>query len=443
MRPFTTVAELGAYIQLLQASALDRFSMTVFERPLGERLTDAHAPRRDAPEMSAQRRRLKNLSREYVRPGMHVADMHESSCSSRGRGSSRRTRSPRSADRARRRRRRGSASMPTSPRSDRASGDRSPGIPPHPAARAYTRRSRGGVGRVRQRRRACTLRARLAELGLDGLRPSSRAAPPEDQVAAEFDFAWWQSALEVLLRSDRALLGANTAVVDRLERDFRLVDEAHAGSAGPPGGRTGDEVEDRRRRRSARGERPQARAVSGATTPAELVGAAPALVRTLAPVWLASPLRGADDPVTAPLFDVVIVMLRGAVPSPRRRPRRAAQVVAFGDPVTQKPTPFVGAGAPQFADEPDPTSRSTTSACSSGSPRSFRSRPDPQLPRGGEDLAELVNSAFYDGVWSRRPGQARTSGAAASASITSRAAPARPTRSPAPSRARMPRSPAS
>ncbi|MFZ8528577.1 hypothetical protein ACO1NJ_14740, partial [Staphylococcus aureus] len=36
-----------------------------------------------------------------------------------------------------------------------------------------------------------------------------------------------------LLRSDRALLGANTSVVDRLERDFRLVDEAHAAAAGP------------------------------------------------------------------------------------------------------------------------------------------------------------------------------------------------------------------
>ncbi|MGL1724292.1 hypothetical protein ACSTHF_23440, partial [Vibrio parahaemolyticus] len=56
---------------------------------------------------------------------------------------------------------------------------------------------------------------------------------PEDRVGDELEFAWWQSALEHLLRSDRALLGANTSVVDRLERDFRLVDEAHAAAAGP------------------------------------------------------------------------------------------------------------------------------------------------------------------------------------------------------------------
>ena len=50
----------------------------------------------------------------------------------------------------------------------------------------------------------------------------------EAQVGEELEFAWWQSLLERTLQDNRALLGANTAVVDRLERDFRLVDEAHA-----------------------------------------------------------------------------------------------------------------------------------------------------------------------------------------------------------------------
>ena len=64
--------------------------------------------------------------------------------------------------------------------------------------------------------------------------PSSRCGTsPRTASGDELEFAWWQSALERLLRSDRALLGANTAVVDRLERDFRLVDEAHAAASGP------------------------------------------------------------------------------------------------------------------------------------------------------------------------------------------------------------------
>ena len=49
MRPFQTIAELGVYLRLLQGirDSLDRFSPTVFERPLGE-LIQAHgaAPRR-------------------------------------------------------------------------------------------------------------------------------------------------------------------------------------------------------------------------------------------------------------------------------------------------------------------------------------------------------------------------------------------------------------
>ena len=59
---------------------------------------------------------------------------------------------------------------------------------------------------------------------------------------------------------------------------------------------------------------------------------------------------------------------------------------------------------------------------------------------GGEDLAELVNDAFYGGESCRCRGPARTSDAAASASTTSRAGPALRTRSPARSRAPTPRS---
>ena len=74
---------------------------------------------------------------------------------------------------------------------------------------------------------------RLRDLGLDPLIADlATRHVPENQVAAELELAWWQSALESLLAADRALLGANTSVLDRLEADFRLVDEAHAaGSA--------------------------------------------------------------------------------------------------------------------------------------------------------------------------------------------------------------------
>src|SRR6185312_11531273 len=77
--------------------------------------------------------------------------------------------------------------------------------------------------------------------------------------------------------------------------------------------------------------------------------------------------------------------------------RRARQVVVFGDPVTQKPTPFrISSG--HVADE-DPfevpfDSASVFEQLAELVPvetltRSYRA--------GGEDLAELVNGAFYGG----------------------------------------------
>ena len=79
MRPFVSIAELGVYLHLLTElrDTLDKFQPAVFDRSLSE-LIVATAPRRDAPEMSSvNRRRLRKLAKEYVRPGMHVGDLHE------------------------------------------------------------------------------------------------------------------------------------------------------------------------------------------------------------------------------------------------------------------------------------------------------------------------------------------------------------------------------
>lgn len=408
MRPFTTVAELGAYIRLLQGirASLDRFSMTVFERPLQELIT-AHAARRDAPDMSgAQRRRLKNLSREYVRPGMHISDMHESLL----RVQQQRATWQQLVD---------PGVLPEVPiglddvatawqrvDADLASLDAALGRTQPLASLPIPHLLRTLAGLAAESEvfdnlvERAELRSRLAELGLDGLLTElSVRHVPESEVAAEFEFAWWQSALEAMLRTDRALLGANTSVVDRLERDFRLVDEAHAGSAGPLlaaelATQWKIAVVDEAHEVGALKHALRA----GVASPAEIVHAAPALVRTLAPVWLASPYEVPAIPLDA-AFDVVVIADAAALCLAEAAPalRRAHQVVAFGDPVTQKPTPFrVASGAPQPGDEPEvdfddvsvferlaelvPTETLT---------RSYRA--------GGEDLAELVNSAFYDG----------------------------------------------
>lgn len=408
MRPFTTLSELGAYIQLLQGirGSLDRFSITVFERPLGE-LIQAHAARRDAPDMSgAQRRRLKQLSREYVRPGMHVTDMHEGLARVQDqRGQWQQLVDP--------------GVLPEVPiglddvaaawqrvNADLGALDAALGRTEPLASLPipYLLRTLAGLAadsdvfdNLVER---ASLRDRLRDLGLDGLLTElSVRHVPEEHVAAEFEFAWWQSALEAMLRTDRALLGANTAVVDRLERDYRLVDDAHAGSAGPLLA-----AELATRWKIAVVDEPhEANALkhalrSGATSPAELLGVAPTLVRTLAPVWLASPYEVPSIPADAP-FDVVIVADAAALCLAEAAPalRRAQQVVVFGDPVTQRPTPFrVGAGDRQ-SDERGEVEFDDVSVFE----RLAELLPGETLTRsyraGGEDLAELVNSAFYGG----------------------------------------------
>src|SRR5690606_26280927 len=79
LRPFTSVAELGTYLRLLTEirDTLDKFQPVVYDRSLGE-LIAATASRRESSHMSgANRRRLRNLAKEYLRPGVHVSDMND------------------------------------------------------------------------------------------------------------------------------------------------------------------------------------------------------------------------------------------------------------------------------------------------------------------------------------------------------------------------------
>ncbi|KZE91536.1 hypothetical protein AVP41_01079 [Microbacterium sp. TNHR37B] len=408
MRPFATVSELGSYIRLLQGirASLDRFSLTVFERPLDE-LIQAHGNRRDAPSMSsAQRRRLRRLSREYVRPGMHIGDMYEALV----RVQQQRTQwqrlveagvtpeIPLGLDDVATAWQRVDADLTTL---DAALGRTEPlaGLPVAQLLRTLSGLAAESDVFDNLVERA-TLRDQLAELGLEGLLTElSVRHVSEEDVTAEFEFTWWQSALEAMLRSDRALLGANTSVVDRLERDFRLVDEAHAAFGGPL---LAAELATRWKiaivDEAAEATALKAALRSGTASAAELVEAAPTLLRTLAPVWISSPYDVPAIPDQPP-FDVVIVADAAAICLAEAAPalRRARQVVLFGDPVTQKPTPFrIAAGRPEGADEFEVAFDET-----SVFERMAELVPVETLTRsyraGGEDLAELVNDAFYGG----------------------------------------------
>jgi hypothetical protein len=415
MRPFETIAELGVYLRLLAdiRDTLDRFVPAVFDRSLTE-LVAATAPRRETPEMSAgDRRRLTHLAKEYVRPGMHVRDLHAS------------------LDAIQRQRvlwQRFVAAgvtpeVPTgiaevqaawmqvaadleqldAPLGRTTRETSLLGLPLHTLGETL-----GGLAAesdaLANLQERSELVGVLRALDLDALITDlANRHVPEEGVAAELELAWWRSALDSLLQNDRALLGAKTDVLERLEADFRLVDEAHvAGNAQglahrlAEGWKIGllDWPEEAAALKTAL----RAEDVDAAA----LQRAAPHLSRALAPVWLASPYEIGD---IAPdmVFDTVVVLDAGAltVAESVGAIRRAKQVVAIGDAVTQTPSAFrIG-----LRDEDTATTDART--LEELHSRSVLARlgavlPHLQLTRsyraGGEDLAQLVNRRFYGGA---------------------------------------------
>jgi len=419
MRPFETIAELGTYLRLLTdiRDTLDRFLPAVFDRSLQE-LIIATAPRRDNPDMSqANRRRLKKLAREYVRPGMHVGDLHEAL----------------SAIQQQRILWQRFVAAGVTPEVPTGIGDvhvawqqvahdlsvldaplghvqreqQFAHLPLHRLGELLTGLAADSDVLQNLQERSGIV-GRLRELHLDDLVTDlARRHVPEEQVVAELELAWWRSALDSMLVGDRALLGAKTDVLERLEADFRLVDESHAaGSAQQLAWQLAetwkiglvdwpDEATSLKRLLK-----------DDAVTSGALQNASPHLSRAIAPIWMASPYE-VNQIVDLMPFDTVVVVDAGAVTVAEVAGaiRRGKQVVAFGDAVTQSPAPFDLA-----IDEPDP-SRETDApdarAVDELHARSALAQLAGLLPTftltrsyraGGEDLAELVNRRFYGGA---------------------------------------------
>lgn len=414
LRQPESIAELGVFLRLLHdvRDTLDKFLPAVYDRPLGE-LIAATAPRRETGMSGANRRRLKRLALEYVRPGVHVGDLNAAL-----RGiQQQRTLWHRYSD---------AGAVPGVPVGlddvhvayHTVSADLQAldvplaleGSPRRLAARPLRELEATLAGLAAESEVLHNLQERTAllqklrDLGLDPLLLDlAKRHVPEQQVAAELELAWWQSVLQTMLAGDPALLGANTTVLDRLEADFRLVDDAHASAAGPllawrlaEAWRVAlvDHPEEAERlRRMLRGDR---------VRPERLHREAPHLFRTLAPVWLASPYEvpAIDDAIP---FDTVILVDAGATTIAENLGaiRRAKQVVAFGDPVTQTPTRFETAIRPDPDERPEPDHAVDALHADSALARLADLLPTMTLTRsyraGGEDLAELVNRRFYGG----------------------------------------------
>lgn len=413
LRPYETIAELGVYLRLLMGvrDTLDRFTPEVFDRSLGE-IIAAHAPRGSEDMTSANRRRLRKLAQEYVRPGVHVSDMYARLTQiQQQRVLWQRYTTVVGAPPAVPV---GISDVATSYQAaytnldelDRVLGverdsDRLRAMPLTMLARRTTDLARESeVLKNIQERTAIV--ERLRAVGLEPLLDDlSERHVPAEQVAAELEQAWWQSALERMLHTNESLLSANTAVIERLEADFRLVDDAHAGAGGPLlAARLSDawriEVADNRGEALALREALR----SGNSHVRVLAQQAPTLLSTLAPVWVLSPYEVAKLPSEL-RFDVTVLVDAGATTLVENvgAIRRASQVVAFGDVVTQTPAHFsIGV----TRDEEHVSEDNNANLHEHSAYAQLRNvLPELSLTRsyraGGEDLTNLVNNRFYDG----------------------------------------------
>lgn len=405
MRPYNSVAELGIYLRLLTGirETLDRFVPEVFDRSLTEVIA-AHAPRGSEDITGANRRRLKKLAREFVRPGVSVTDMYSRLVQIQ----QQRVLWQRYSEVV------GARPKVPAEISDlvvafqktyqdldsldqvldpEQQGERLRNLPLPDLALLMTELSRESeVLKNIQERTALVERLGRAHLTplLDDL---STRHVHADHVANELEQAWWQSALEYLLRTNESLLHANTSVIERLESDFRLVDDAHQRTNGQALAAELSQAwkvavldhpeEAQALRRALR---------AGEVTAAQLEADAPNLLGVLSTVWSVSPYEVSDLPKQAK-FDAVLLVDSSAMTFAEALPAitRASQVVAFGDPVVQHPAPFtigVGLSAPEAE---------LTSAFDELAEVLPEFHLTQSYRAGGADLIQLVNDRFYDG----------------------------------------------
>lgn len=423
LRPFETVAELGIYLRLLMGirETLDRFVPEVYDRALTEVIA-AHAPRGGDDMNPANRRRLRKLAREYVRPGAHVGDMYERLTQIQEQRIlwQRYT----SVVGARPEVPVGISDVIVAYQTvyqdltelDRILGAEASADQLKNLTLDALRAKLAGLSQesevLRNIQERTALLEQLREANLDPLLDdlSARHVAPT-QVAVELEQSWWQSVLERMLQTNKALLSANTSVLNRLESDFKLVDDAHSGANGQVlAARLADEWRVALVDYAGEAKALREALKADVSDPKQLSRVAPNLVNVLAPVWIASPYEISQLPEDVN-FDAVLLVDAGATTLAENvgAIARGKQIVAFGDPVTQTPSSFETAVlAPVDEDAIDHEAVDAESVHRSSALSVLGELlPTYQLTQsyraGGEDLTTFVNTRFYDGALESLP----------------------------------------
>jgi hypothetical protein len=348
-KPAATVEDWGKYLRLFLGirDTLDRFVPDVFDRPLTDLIT-ATAPRKETGvgrgEMSGgNRRRLKKLAKEYLRPGMHVQDMNEALRQIQAQREQWHTLSY-------------AVTAPQVPLGladvqvvyqafvadlDNLEKHLDPESNPTSLVRLPLETLRkkldslvADTAALNNYGERALVAQELESLGLTSLkRDFAKLHVTREQVAAEFDLAWWQSLLEVLVQRDASILSFSAEQLDLLEKTFSEAD-AELIAKGP--GMIAKVLADRWHSAIA-AEPAQTAALKEALKARQislplLNQIASGLLPAVAPVVMVSPFE-APGTLTSQRFDVAVIM-DGAVSTVAENLsvlRRSSQVVVFGD----------------------------------------------------------------------------------------------------------------
>ncbi len=419
IRNGSTFGEWGRQLDMLVAirESLDKFKSDVFDWPIDEMIaaTATAAWRRDRGiDMPAlQRARYRRNAKDFVRPGVHIADLHESLVLVN-------EQSTRWAEAATSKR------HPTVPAGlaelNRSYRDLSAKLTT--LGTVLERTVDGGdlanvnaaelVGRldalVQDKVSLETLPERtlllesMREQGLGELLDDmARREVAPSETRAELELAWWQSALEAMISGDDYLAMSDGDKLRRLEAEFRLADQAHVAS-GPARIRwkLAQEWREVVAGRNRQGEMLRNVLKDGRVSLEALGVQAPDLLKNLVPVFTASPLVVPSVIPAGFRFDTVVILdaestsLQSALPALAR----ADQVVAFGDEQTACPRSFtVAAGDPGNRVDQHPL-ESVLGALSRVLPRH---RLTVSYRAVDEDLVLQLSRGFYDSQLERLP----------------------------------------
>jgi hypothetical protein len=373
-KPADTVEDWGIYLELFIGirETLDKFVPDVFDRPLTE-LIAATAPRKgvDKSERSvmsgANRRRLKKLAKEYLRPGMHTSDMHASLV----------------AIQHQREQWKSFCELATAPQVPLGIADAQIAyrafvadlevLQSHldaesdePAlVRLPLNLLKSKLNSLAEHSDALLnlgersmVSGRLREAGLDRLaRDLGKLHASKQNIAVELEQAWWQSALEVLVSRDESILGFSPELLEANEENFRIAyDEQIQIGAGVLAAEFSVRWHNALNSFASEAASLKALLKTGKATFAQLQAIAPSIWPIIAPALITSPYEVPAVLDKQQNFDVVMVLdaAGSTVAENLAALRRGSQVIAFGDDAISAPTGF------EIEPKPTPAERAET-----------------------------------------------------------------------------------